>query len=382
MPRDGRWPPDVEVGGRRFGGRAHTRVPSALGSSIYRAAAHSSSTLAPEKVALLTPNQTRTPTHAHASFPTHPTPPTPPHSPPSSASGVHALDPLRVTLATADGFALDDALIAAGVYAELPESRTITFAISAGTTRGHVRRLLRALGNSVQAPPPAVSADPVAPEVDPAGSGDPAAVSHARPPSVGGALLEKAAGSLDPALDPRIPLLEKAAAARDRGLWGGGAVSPREAYFSRRETVPAAKAVGRVSAQLACPYPPGIPVLVPGETISQVRPARARFLSAARSSHRPSAPEAHPDTLASTLHPSPSLHPSTPPHITIGTTPCPSHFVSAAAMASRPTPDRASAHPARRRRSRTAPPLCRRHSTASCGCGTQVAASLVVLTQS
>ena len=46
-------------------------------------------------------------------------------------------------------------------------------------------------------------------------------------------------------------------------------VSPREAFFSKTETVPAAEAVGRVCAEMICPYPPGVPVLSTGERITQ-----------------------------------------------------------------------------------------------------------------
>ena len=45
-------------------------------------------------------------------------------------------------------------------------------------------------------------------------------------------------------------------------------LSPRDAYFSRHRTVAAEEAVGRVSAELVAPYPPGIPVLAPGERIT------------------------------------------------------------------------------------------------------------------
>jgi lysine decarboxylase len=46
------------------------------------------------------------------------------------------------------------------------------------------------------------------------------------------------------------------------------ATDPRSAFFARHETVCAATAVGRVSVELIAPYPPGIPVLAPGEVIS------------------------------------------------------------------------------------------------------------------
>jgi arginine decarboxylase len=46
------------------------------------------------------------------------------------------------------------------------------------------------------------------------------------------------------------------------------AISPREAFFARRERVPTERAVGRVCAELVAPYPPGVPVLAPGEVVT------------------------------------------------------------------------------------------------------------------
>ncbi len=45
-------------------------------------------------------------------------------------------------------------------------------------------------------------------------------------------------------------------------------VPPREAFFGTSETVPIEKAAGRVSAELVAPYPPGVPVLAPGELVT------------------------------------------------------------------------------------------------------------------
>lgn len=45
-------------------------------------------------------------------------------------------------------------------------------------------------------------------------------------------------------------------------------VSPREAFFGETETVPTSKAVGRVSADLIAPYPPGVPTIAPGELVT------------------------------------------------------------------------------------------------------------------
>jgi arginine decarboxylase len=55
------------------------------------------------------------------------------------------------------------------------------------------------------------------------------------------------------------------------GQWGSDSpqvCSPREAFFGRSETVTFADAPGRVSAEVIAPYPPGVPVLVPGEMVT------------------------------------------------------------------------------------------------------------------
>lgn len=47
-----------------------------------------------------------------------------------------------------------------------------------------------------------------------------------------------------------------------------GLISPRDAFFSQTETLLVEKSCDRISAELVCPYPPGIPVLMPGEVIT------------------------------------------------------------------------------------------------------------------
>ncbi|WP_375425815.1 aminotransferase class I/II-fold pyridoxal phosphate-dependent enzyme [uncultured Friedmanniella sp.] len=47
------------------------------------------------------------------------------------------------------------------------------------------------------------------------------------------------------------------------------AVPPRRAFFAAAEVVPIDLATGRISAELVAPYPPGIPVLAPGERITE-----------------------------------------------------------------------------------------------------------------
>ena len=64
-------------------------------------------------------------------------------------------------------------------------------------------------------------------------------------------------------------------------LAGRQAISPREAFFGAREALPLRACAGRVSAEMVVPYPPGIPVLGPGEeisaeTIDYLREAAAR----------------------------------------------------------------------------------------------------------
>jgi lysine decarboxylase len=46
-------------------------------------------------------------------------------------------------------------------------------------------------------------------------------------------------------------------------------ISMREAYFASSEMVSAADAVGRVSADLIAPYPPGVAVIAPGEILTE-----------------------------------------------------------------------------------------------------------------
>jgi len=46
-------------------------------------------------------------------------------------------------------------------------------------------------------------------------------------------------------------------------------MSPGEAFHASQERVPLADSVGRISAEMAATYPPGIPVVVPGERLTE-----------------------------------------------------------------------------------------------------------------
>lgn len=46
-------------------------------------------------------------------------------------------------------------------------------------------------------------------------------------------------------------------------------LSPRDAYFAHRVRMPLADAIGKVSTEQFCPYPPGVPLLAPGERVTR-----------------------------------------------------------------------------------------------------------------
>jgi len=48
------------------------------------------------------------------------------------------------------------------------------------------------------------------------------------------------------------------------------ALSMRDAYFAETEMVNTGDAVGRISADLIAPYPPGVAVVAPGELLTKV----------------------------------------------------------------------------------------------------------------
>jgi arginine decarboxylase len=47
------------------------------------------------------------------------------------------------------------------------------------------------------------------------------------------------------------------------------AMLPRDAFFGRVEQVPVEQAAGRIGAEVISPYPPGVPVITPGEVINE-----------------------------------------------------------------------------------------------------------------
>ncbi len=61
-------------------------------------------------------------------------------------------------------------------------------------------------------------------------------------------------------------------------------MSPREAFYRPQQPVPFSRALGGISGEIVTPYPPGIPVLMPGERIEQ---DTLEFLAAVKRSHCP-----------------------------------------------------------------------------------------------
>ena len=75
------------------------------------------------------------------------------------------------------------------------------------------------------------------------------------------------------AVRPGVVLEGEAALPLDRvhppALTNKFVMTPRDAFYSDSELVDVNGSVGRVSTEIVTVYPPGIPLLVPGEEISQ-----------------------------------------------------------------------------------------------------------------
>ena len=132
---------------------------------------------------------------------------------------VGRIDPAKlvIVLDSGDGLAVEDRLIAAGVPVEQADRDTLVAIVTMLDDRTTVDRLVDAI----------VQAHDGTAEVPRRG---PSAVWTAPAPQI--------------------------------------VLTPREAFFARHEVVPADEAIGRVSAELIAPYPPGIPLLAPGELIT------------------------------------------------------------------------------------------------------------------
>jgi arginine decarboxylase len=138
--------------------------------------------------------------------------------------GCKYLDPTRLTVTVTGlnltGFTADEILTSEfGIVAELPSMRHLTFIISFGNRRADIDRLIWGLNEL--------------------------ATKYAED-------LPLKLGSID----IKDQILTKMA------------ITPRQASRSPQISILANQAIGRISAESICPYPPGIPVLIPGEMIT------------------------------------------------------------------------------------------------------------------
>ncbi len=145
--------------------------------------------------------------------------------PVGTTPGFVALDRTRLTVTVSElgltGFAADEILAEHGVIAELPSLQHLTFIISLGNTEADIERLVQAFT----------------------------------------ILAKEYCSNI---LTLRNPEWDNFFSKLD----SHSQISPREAFFAVRETLPIEQTRDRISAELVCPYPPGIPVLMPGEIIT------------------------------------------------------------------------------------------------------------------
>ena len=154
-------------------------------------------------------------------------------------SGFYDLDRTRLTVDVSalglDGFTADEICTAQfGIIAELPTLRHLTFLLSLGNTPQDLERLFYALAHLSQHSPSTQS------------------------------FAYLTAGLKTEPTQPDSP-----------------ALSPRDAYFAPRITMPIAQAAGHISAETLCPYPPGIPITLPGEVITRAAIASLQQTQAA-----------------------------------------------------------------------------------------------------
>ena len=134
---------------------------------------------------------------------------------PALTEGDAALDPTRLTLCVADGYRVEAELQRRNLWPEMADRGHVVCILTGSDTEEEIRRLAAALDE------------------------------------LGLAGAERPVSALPPPLLPRR------------------ACSPRRALLAPRETVPLALAKGRIAAVQLASYPPGVPVVAPGEVIEE-----------------------------------------------------------------------------------------------------------------
>ena len=134
--------------------------------------------------------------------------------------GFVALDKTRLTVNVSGlgltGFAADEILVDCGVIAELPSLQNLTFIISLGNIDADIEQLVQGLKIATK---------------------------------------HKQVLAMESAIAPFN---------HESKL----AITPRQAFYADTETLLIEQTCDRICAELVCPYPPGIPVLIPGEVVT------------------------------------------------------------------------------------------------------------------
>ncbi|MFC7674456.1 aminotransferase class I/II-fold pyridoxal phosphate-dependent enzyme [Mycolicibacterium sp. GCM10028919] len=141
-----------------------------------------------------------------------------------ASAGAHAFDPTHVTVDVVGlgltGYQAADWLLQrCGIHVELADHRRLMALITFADTEATAHRLIAGLT----------------------------------------ALAEEHAGRTPLAVDDVPPF---------RDLRTETVMLPRDAYLGVTEMVPWREAAGRISAEMICPYPPGIPIIAPGELLN------------------------------------------------------------------------------------------------------------------
>ncbi len=161
---------------------------------------------------------------------------------PVNSPGFFAIDRTRLVVKVSElglsGFEADEIFHQQlGVTAELPTLEHLTFIISLGNTEADIQQLVQAFST--------ISQDNYCPQC----------------------------------VAPLQDLLQKWKAellfVHPSSFIISPVLSPREAFFAPTETLPVEQTLDRMSAEWVCPYPPGIPALMPGEMIN---PAAIEYL--------------------------------------------------------------------------------------------------------
>ena len=131
---------------------------------------------------------------------------------PALTEEVAPLDPTRLVVCAPDGYAAQDALEARNVWPEMADGGHVVFIPTCADSRSDFARLEEALRQVDLGPCPGYPAPPEPPEM---------------------------------------------------------VLTPRQALFAPRKSLPLEQAEGQVAACQVAPYPPGVPVIAPGEQVDK-----------------------------------------------------------------------------------------------------------------